>query len=180
MFIFEIVITSMAFLLMLLTTYYESGLFFTIGLFVSAIIMVGIITLPVVINFVMSNILMIVIGFVVYFIVGGIWSIFKWWRFNVDIKKQYDEIIAKNPNASMSAILNSFEGYAYNDILTIPPLASNMKSKIVMWIVSWPLSIITWILGDLIVSICNSIYDILGNVYSKITKSIFGDNVIKE
>lgn len=163
-------------IMMLVSVFFDSGVFFSIGAVLSAIFTVFVIGAPVVIAAVITNFKIVLIGLILYFIAGGLWSVFKWWRFNVAVKNRYDEIISREPSAKMSDILYSIRKYFRNDELTLPPRASKMKTTITLWIVSWPWSMVAWVLGDFVMEICSSIYKILGNVYDRITKSIFGDS----
>lgn len=176
MFLIETTCLTVFVIMMLVSVFFDSGVYFSIGAVLSAIFTVFIIGAPVVIAAVIANFKIVLIGLILYFIAGGLWSIFKWWRFNVSIKNRYDEIIDSNPSEKMSDILYSIRVYYKNKDLTLPPRASKMKTTITLWIVSWPWSMIAWVLGDFVMEICTSIYKMLGNVYDRITKSIFGDS----
>lgn len=176
MFFIEVTCLTAFVIMMLVSVFFDSGMFFSIGAVLSVIFTVFVIGAPVVIAAIVAHFKIVLIGLILYFIAGGLWSIFKWWRFNVAVKNSYDEIISKNPSLKMNNILYEIRAYYMNKELTLPPRASNMKSTITLWIVSWPWSMVAWVLGDFVMEICTSIYKMLGNVYDRITKSIFGDS----
>ena len=155
---------------LLTSTFYDSGKWFTLAMiacFGAAVLTFG----AAFFTFVMLNLKIILIGIIGYFVLGGIWSIFKWYRLNIKIRNSYNRAINNNSSKDYA------KSYAkeINSVRSFPPVANEQKSTIVFWIVSWPFSIVTWILGDFVVDVCNYIYELLASVYTSITKSIFAD-----
>lgn len=180
MFTFEIACIIVIAAWLFTSVFVESGTYFTIGVVITAIFATFVFTLPVMIAFIINNLNIIILGAVAYFIIGGIWSIFSWWRLNVKVKNLYDEYKTKWPNMKVSELTRHIGNDLNNNKITLPPSPSQMKSNITLWISAWPISIITWIIGDLVVEVCNAIYNMLGGIYTRITTSIFGDNKFEE
>lgn len=123
------------------------------------------------ISFLMVNLKIILIGAVLYFVLGGVWSVFKWYRLNIKVRNSYNRAIS-NGDSHAKAVSYAKE---MNNVYSIPPSPSKHKSTITFWIVSWPFSIVTWVLGDLVVDICNYVYEFLASIYTSITKNVFKD-----
>jgi predicted membrane protein len=93
--------------------------------------------------------------FFTYFIVGGIWSVAKYWLFLKNVKADMIERgVTERPRSSY---------------------IKNNKAKVMAWIGHWPFSIIGTFFGDFLYRIGRTIYDMLGGTYERIEKSVFGD-----
>lgn len=107
-----------------------------------------------------------------YLIIGGLWSVTKWYTYVRKAKRLYDEY---GPNDTVvSPYLN--RGYAFKknsnevSIDSIRPHASHNKSRIVGWISLWPFSITQTLLRD----VFTMIYDFFSGTYDRISRRAFG------
>jgi hypothetical protein len=93
---------------------------------------------------------------IIYFFLGGVWSIIKWLRFT---NKQVDEYKQmENPTAQ-----------CYNK-LQYNLKASSNKQAIYTWIAFWPWSVLWAMTHDLI----KHIYELLSGVYNRISSRALG------
>jgi hypothetical protein len=88
-----------------------------------------------------------------YILVGGVWSIYKWWRHTNKVVDEARRLQQQYPD--------SFNNRQYT--WRINP--TNNKAKITAWIAYWPWSLLWALTHD----IFNTIYDCLVGVYEKIT-----------
>lgn len=101
------------------------------------------------------------IAFVCYLAIGGVWSIFKWWRF---LKKEYRNFHEYNDRyeyneSALKSATSAFE----KDIMV-----DHHKGKITAWIAFWPWSL-TWFLTD---GIVEEIFGFLKGIYTRIGNRI--------
>jgi len=90
-----------------------------------------------------------------YFILGGVWSLFKWYLHLINVRDYMKETGAKErPRSSY---------------------ARNNKAMIISWIGHWPFSIIGTFLGDFIYRIGRTIVNRLAGTYERIEKHVFGE-----
>ena len=102
-----------------------------------------------------QNLGAIVLLFFGYFIMGGVWSLFKWYLYLTNVREDMKEHGAtERPHNSC---------------------ARNNKARIMSWIGHWPFSIIGTFFGDFLYRIGRTIYGYLGGTYERIEKSVFGD-----
>lgn len=99
---------------------------------------------------------------VCYFITGVAWSTFRFYiYYKKEITALYDRFkVGRSHEEAWSYVKNG------------APHVSDMKGDITTWIGLWPVSIITYILGDLLYDISTKIYNYVKQVYEKIAQSI--------
>lgn len=106
-----------------------------------------------------------------YVPIGILWSFFKWYLL---LRKYRDDyLVLKEEYKKESADYrerNTFEYYA-NLKLTLP-VANKNKATICRWICYWPLSFINLLLTDLVKECVLIIYDKIGWIYDRISKSV--------
>jgi hypothetical protein len=114
-------------------------------------------------------------GIVAWFVIGAIWSMFKWWRYTSSTK-------AKAAIADAYSLYkkdNFTGGKSFADSSYNKWSVTKNKGRLVRWIVCWPFSVAWTATHDLISKVGTWIYEALGNVYSAIShRSI--DSVTKE
>ena len=155
---------------------------------------------PLIMSFSIYTILISTLG---YFIIGGCWSFVKW--FNLvkrkltkysELKDEWiiifnksnpDNILKLNTQTNITAVLgpvaaSTFEKYlvlnGYSQPhhgLDIVPLAANNKEKLVNWIIFWPTSLVWTAINEPIAKIATWMYNKFSNVYTNISRSIFGN-----
>lgn len=102
-----------------------------------------------------ENLGAIVVFFFGYFVVGGIWSLFKWYLHLTNVRAEMKEYGKKE---------RPRESYARHN-----------KGRIMGWIGHWPFSIVGTFFGDFLYRIGRTIYNYLGGTYERIEKHVFGD-----
>lgn len=126
------------------------------------------------------------IGAIVYLIVGIGWSIWKWWFFNMDIAEKLLQVkrdilgpLAMKDTEIPADKIAKF--YSERDILQIngrpvefPVRALRYKSRIIGWMSYWPLSLLCTLLDDFFRKLYHRIYSFLQKQYQAITERVFG------
>lgn len=114
-----------------------------------------------VITWISANISLLIGGFVLYTILGVMWSFFKWDRYVAERASWFKDLNKTPANL-------------------VAPNWTDNKLKITTWVIYWPLSGINYIFGRLITDLYNWIISKLGGVYQSITdrhfKSLNKDN----
>lgn len=99
-----------------------------------------------------GNILKFFIG---YFVVGGLWSIAKWYLYLLKVRDNMrDNRQTERPH----------ESYAYNNY-----------DRIAGWIGHWPFSMIGSLFGDFLARIVTTITRFLSNLYENMANNVFKD-----
>lgn len=107
-----------------------------------------------------------------YFVVGGMWSLLKWYiylveeRDNLRIKvKKWDKQCGPgsgNNRAGNSRPVRGYETYAKNN-----------KSKILSWIGHWPISVVQTFIGDFLLRLTKHVFRMLSGIYESIGNTLF-------
>jgi len=145
-----------------------------------------------------TNYLMIIKYFVYYVGIGAGWSVIKWYLFLLKEKDRYEVVrekflknnIIKIKNTTIASHLTSDdvklakEGIIPQDWKedwksemmwrNLPPTAKENKSRLMTWCSYWLVSMIGTFLGDFLQQAFDVIYNLLGNLYDRITKAVFG------
>lgn len=95
-----------------------------------------------------------------YFVLGGFYSMFKWWRFLAN-----KVIYFKEMGNNAVQIANKL------------PVASANKSRLMWWIGYWPLSFVWTLLSDPFTKACQAVYNQLGKTYDKIRAQVIANLV---
>lgn len=105
-----------------------------------------------------------------YFLIGFGWSTFKWFDFVVGRKHEYEEMKAdflrsKGQPSNTKVVPEELRkewiqqlGYRHTQKWGEPPQIRDNKARWMHWASMWPISIICYLIGDLIVNIFNSVY----------------------
>ena len=95
-----------------------------------------------------------------YFMIGGLWSIAKWYFYLLRVRDRQKNWITpkeekrKRPDASY---------------------ARNNKGRIMGWIGHWPFSMIGSLIGDVLARVVESIFNVLRSLYDRIGNHVFAD-----
>jgi hypothetical protein len=125
-----------------------------------------------VISFISSNLFNIIIGIVAWFIVGGLWAMFKWWAYLHDpdtqtkIKEAHNDYLRlkeKNAGFIKETFLSDQSSSSFRP--------GKNKARITRWIVWWPTSVMWSMTYCLITRLSSWIYDWIVSVLNKITSS---------
>lgn len=144
---------------------------------VAALTGVGLYYSPVALAAVMSNPLWLVLGFVSYFAVGVVYSIYKWWSF-VDVEKMKEAFkewkinYGKGyPNATEEELKKTFIESPRNPFYRVGYSLSNDNNwKIANWIVTWPFSLLIDFFRTFFVDLAKNLVRIFSGVYDRISK----------
>lgn len=108
---------------------------------------------------------------IAYFVVGLMWSIYKWIVF-VKFKNEYylnekDNILQKHWEdvIKQENIVNLGK--------RCKPLATEHKETITAWIIWWPFSVLRYLFRDFFVDIANWIFKLTSKIFDSITESVF-------
>jgi len=111
------------------------------------------------ITLIQQNIKLFTVGTVSYFVVGLFWSIFKWYRYCVKKREEYQDRLA--------------QGTFKVSVKDYIPEFRKSKGYIVLWITHWPFSLFWAILSDLLKEIGSIIAEQFKSVFSRITDRVF-------
>lgn len=143
------------------------------------------------VNYVIENpgvILMYVAG---YFFIGLLWSISKWYLLLSNIRQIYNNV-RLNSSGTIQQLKNSLRnvewpapfciGKRFNLDDTpesvrqmVIPKANDYKADLVFWLSYWPISIIWFVLHDMIETVCRRIFEACKEIYNKISVHVFKD-----
>lgn len=101
------------------------------------------------------NLTSIVKFLIVYFFVGALWSIVKWYFYLLKVR---DKMLTRKQKERPS------ESYARNN-----------KVRIFSWIGHWPFSLVGTFFGDFLSRIVNAIYLMLSGLYDSMADRVFKD-----
>jgi hypothetical protein len=104
-----------------------------------------------VLTFIKEKTLFFIISIIVYFIIGLIWSVFKWWIF---LRKEAQKYI-KSQNFSSR------------------PKPSDNSATITMWITYWPVSLFWFTVSNPFVKLGEFIGTYFTGIYERISKSVW-------
>jgi len=112
------------------------------------------------VTLIQQNIKLFAVGTIVYFITGLFWSIFKWYRYCVKKREEYQARVVQLPIHKVNV-----KDY-------IPDFRKS-KGYIVLWITHWPFSLFWAILSDLLKEIGSIIAEQFKSVFARITDKVF-------
>lgn len=109
-----------------------------------------------------------------YFPIGFLWSIFKWFVYLKDSCKRLSNGHKKGDNKIWSHVSgkNVVEDSLPKYLEALMPTALDSKGKLVSWVAYWPFSFVDFCLSDFFIRIGNLIYDMSANIYNKMRKNI--------
>jgi hypothetical protein len=99
--------------------------------------------------------------FLLFWLIGALWSVFKWYLFLLKIRDE-----AKDRAKRYGTKLERRPTYSY---------ASENVWRITSWIVYWPLSMVGSLFGDILTRIVKTIFNVLSGLYEKMANSVFAD-----
>ena len=103
------------------------------------------------------------VGFPLYFLFGGLWSLFKWYQYLLKVRDE------------LRISVSHWEKHPSGHKPTRQPrsYASNNKGRIMGWIAYWPFSVLAYLFGDFLSSVVRSVYRSLSKVYDGMGNRIF-------
>jgi len=126
-----------------------------------------------------------------YLVIGVVWSFVKWYMYllkekdrYVDLRKTFlsdDNRYFKDLDESEKEI--ALKGKMPTSLVKewasrlrsnkLPPTAADNKGRITTWMIYWTFSMVGTLFGDWLKDLFNIIYNLFGNVYDKISGSVF-------
>lgn len=123
-------------------------------------------------------------GFVAYLVTGMVWTVFKWWRYARRTRTKLQDWLIRNPVPTgqdpaqfyirASKNVKFLTGIQYLDG-KFKLLASQHKTRIIRWLALWPFSMLGTLINDLMIRLWETIYELLGGVYQRISDFVFAD-----
>jgi hypothetical protein len=105
-----------------------------------------------------------------YLACGGIWSLFKWIMYMKSDHIKHQIKLARDE----SHITDTIQFFESNDFPYQARAAYN-KDRIFSWIIAWPLSVIGYVVGDLLTDVFNWVWKHIVGVYNTITINLIGE-----
>jgi len=99
-----------------------------------------------------------------YFMVGGLWSIAKWYFFLLKVREKVRSGAYDRAYRSDESTKNKRPEASY---------AKNNKGRIMGWIGHWPFSMIGSLFGDVLKRIVENIFNVLKSLYDRIGNHVF-------
>jgi len=120
-------------------------------------------------------------GALAYFVLGGMWSIIKWWFYLHKRANYYEENIKPDlekkwsgfVDSQKAAYKNDFKNYVQANVYDMPPDVKNHKGDIMMWMCWWPMSLLGSVFSDLLHNIFQWIYRMLSTMLANMAKRVF-------
>jgi len=129
----------------------------------------------------------VVIGAIIYFMIGTAWAFIKWWSFVKRERRRYNEVFNRfiKDHAELKGVSmanwpedmirqlnhNVSSEYSYDDQIRVRPKVENFKEEIFLWIGFWPFSAFWTVIDDPIRRICAGIYNLIGKRLQAISDS---------
>lgn len=118
---------------------------------------------PDVLSFVQSHPKLTVLYVLSYFGIGFCWSVFKWAKQFLDVNSEELSRIAKKEGKTPYEVY--LDRSSYNSLTKLDLLSR--ANQVGTWILWWPLSIVEYILADLLVDLGKLIVRVFKRVYDK-------------
>lgn len=99
-----------------------------------------------------------------YFLTGAVWSVVKWWRFEV---KNVERVRREFKIHPAGRTWPEYRDKYKSDV-------AEYKGVIIMWIVFWPFSALWTLLDDPVRRLASAIYTELVGVYERISQRVWG------
>lgn len=144
---------------------------------------------------VVDHLLYLVLSVLAYVAIGSAWGVLKWWFFlhnraddyearKVEYQqafKEYTREMDARADANRKANPQWVDTRQYTDYKSylqdryhFPPLPSENKSRIMLWMVWWPWSAIWTLLNDPLKRLYRFVYQRLVSVYTRMSYAVFG------
>lgn len=112
------------------------------------------------------------IGFAGYALVGCLWCVAKWWLFLKKVHKESEKDFFEEMRLWNERALNSTQPSRERPSESY---ASNNKGRLTGWIFHWPFSMLSVIVGDIIVRFAETLQEALQGLFERMASSRFED-----
>jgi hypothetical protein len=135
-------------------------------------------------GFVIHHPVTLVLGLVVYFAAGTVWSVAKWWLFVRDMRTRYDDLRADfcqehNLDGTITEQLQPLwlerleSSGRRGRRIEIRPRARKHRGQVVAWMAYWPWSLAWTVLNDPVRKSCRIIYQHIHDYLQEISNNAF-------
>jgi hypothetical protein len=139
-----------------------------------------------VLAFVTNHFLAILVSAGIYFIIGSIWCMGKWWLYCKDQHNLYETnkiewlkgkgiVNTKVIPENLKQTWTDFTRSRWNETWAIVPSVKENKSRILRWMSFWPTSIIWSLIDDFVRRIFNMIYYAIADYLQSIADKIYAN-----
>ncbi len=111
-----------------------------------------------------------IIGFVGWFVIGTAWAFGKWIHLSFQIRNFVREYTGEADELGKAAC-RAFQPCERSYELTLPPQASDFRTRMTTWIVYWPASMVATVIGDLIAPAAELFVDLGGRIAKALSGS---------
>src|SRR3989344_2984528 len=128
--------------------------------------------------FLKENPFTVLLSVVGYFVLGAVWSYFKWDLYLEDEKEVYEEFKKEwtNKDGTWKREDDAKNTYPYLQMKHIVENgALGEKERIVTWMAFWPWSFVWTFINDFVLKIFNRIFRFMRGLYDRTTARILGD-----
>jgi len=98
---------------------------------------------------------LLLIGILVYLVLGGVWSVYRWLNYCRKFIQEHPYTITVEEYSSGRRVLLTEEQYYKSELLP-----SKNRSRLIGWVAYWPWSLVWNITGDLLTTVYNLLVDI--------------------
>lgn len=105
--------------------------------------------------FLWNNLWTILLSIPIWLIIGGVWSVVKWYFFSIDNARKLKKAGAKK---------RSRDTFWFNN-----------KTRITGWIIHWPFSMLGFIFGDMLSRLASKVWGSFSGIYTSIEKKVYKD-----
>lgn len=133
-----------------------------------------------------NNPVYILVFLALYLVAGTVWAVSKWYIFVKKIARKYREIKTEFLHSRKLEPGDPLDDKQRAELLRqardsgikeVPPRANSNKSRIIGWMVFWPISLVWSLLDDFVKELFTQVYDFIGGFLQRISNRVFKDIV---
>lgn len=129
-----------------------------------------------ILSMIKANPLVILTFLSLYLVLGVLWGIIKWWFFVKKKLREYKQLKIDYINNKRG---NEEDFFEWNRPENYKPKISKNKERWLNWVICWPVSIVIYLLGDLLVDLFTNLYEMFANLLQSISDKVWKEFDIK-
>lgn len=111
-----------------------------------------------------------------YFVVGGIYAVAAWWVMVRSMRKFADKYVPNEKGRYTYSLGERLrDRYKADNNVSLPPRASDFKSRVACWIAYWPVSAVAYVFSDPLTNVVKFIYNRITSIMADISDNEFAD-----
>jgi hypothetical protein len=114
---------------------------------------------------------------VVYLIVGSVWSFIKWYMYSKNklpaYKRELEYELKKYEVSSFRDLNDEDKKKVEKELSGLIPKVTNNKSRVISWIVYWPLSIVRYIFTEFLYDMFSGIFNLIKDYFQSVTNNMY-------